>query len=217
MNTTRENIRKSLRSLARMEGQNVAFARRIGETKQKVGNWLSGRNLPDIETLANVARIYGVSMTDIFNGVEFDVKSYDSVCTNIATPIFGRIAAGKPIEMMEIDRRFPVPETVLKQHRNAFLLMVEGESMNRRLPNGCLVLIDPDERDVIDGYPYAVTLNRRDITVKRVSRLANGIELSPDSWDTTFCVMRYNLGKENDEVKIIGRVVWATMPFDYRI
>ena len=55
-------------------------------------------------------------------------------------------------------------------------------------------------------------------TIKRVKKLANGYELTPHSYDPTYLPIVYDYNRnDTEEVTIIGKVVWATMPFDYEI
>lgn len=131
-------------------------------------------------------------------------------------PLYGSIAAGTPIEMVEVEDTFPIPSEMHRRYPEAFLLRVEGESMNRVLPNGCMALVDPCEAMERDGEPYAVCVNGYDATIKRVRTLANGFELDPDSTDPTYKPTIYDYGVEGTEtITVIGRVVWYCVPFDW--
>lgn len=52
------------------------IAKKIGTSRQNVGNWLSGKSKPDIFALKNIAQAYGVS-TDYLLGIS-DVKTSDA-------------------------------------------------------------------------------------------------------------------------------------------
>lgn len=135
----------------------------------------------------------------------------------IDVPLYGSIAAGTPIEMIDVDDTHPIPSEVHEKYPDAFLLRVKGESMNRVIPNGCYVLVDPC--DVVDAemQPYAVCVNGFDATIKRVRTLSNGFELVPDSTDPTYKPTVYDYGEPDTEtVTVIGRVVWYTLPFEWR-
>lgn len=134
-------------------------------------------------------------------------------------PIYGRIAAGIPLDMDSMDGRAPIPYEVMRKHPHAFLLKVDGESMSNVLPNGCFALVDPDRKtDIINGNAYAVCVNGYAATIKRVVKLANGFELAPDSKDPTYKPMIYDYGVEGTEtITVIGEVVWYTLPFDFVI
>lgn len=140
------------------------------------------------------------------------------VTTNnfIDVPLYGSISAGIPIEMIEIEGTHPVPMKVADKYPDAFLLRVEGESMNRILPNGCYALIDPCESIDRDNQPYAICVNGYDATIKRVHQLANGFELLPDSTDPTYKPKIYDYGvPDTDIITVIGRVVYHVLPFDW--
>ncbi len=130
--------------------------------------------------------------------------------------LYGSIAAGRPLEMIEVTDTFPVPRVLHERYPDAFLLRVVGESMNRILTNGCYALVDPCEEIERDYQPYAVCVNSHAATIKRVRKLSNGFELVPDSDDPTFRPVIYDFGVEGTEtVTVIGRVVWDTKPFDW--
>lgn len=134
----------------------------------------------------------------------------------VDVPLYGAIAAGTPIEMIEVEGTHPVPTKVQEQHPDAFLLKVEGESMNRILPNGSYALVDPCDDVERDGQPYAVCVNGYDATIKRVRKLNNGFQLVPDSNDPTYPVETYNYNEPGTEtITIIGRVVYYVLPFDW--
>ena len=189
--------------------------RQCSEDKSTVGNWETSVSMPDFEGLGNVARVLGVTVSDLFKE-DLDV---DALVPYIEIPVFGEIAAGDPIEMDECDFAFPAPYQMAKMHPNAFFLKIEGESMNRKLPNGCYALVDPDLKDpIVNNCVYAVCVNGYSATAKRVRSLANGIELMPDSDDPTYKPKLFDYGESDTEtVTVIGKVVWYTVPFDFEI
>lgn len=133
----------------------------------------------------------------------------------VATPLYGSIAAGTPIEMLEVDDEFPIPAEMASRYPDAFLLKVAGESMNLKIPNGAYALVSPTS-EVIDGQPYAVCVNGDEATIKRVRKLHNGFELIPESTDPTFEVKTYNYNEPGTEtITVIGRVVYYVLPYDW--
>lgn len=184
-------------------------------------NWEQCLNAPqDIEMLKKIADTLHTSMESLLG---YDVVLPGSISENIDdyfvyVPLFGRIAAGEPLYMDKVDNHVLTPMELTRKYPHAFFLTIDGESMNRVLPNGCYALINPDEKQVIDGVAYAVCVNGYDATVKRVRRLENGVELVPDSTDPTFHPMVYDHTVAGTEtITIIGRVVWYTVPFDFEI
>jgi len=198
-----------------------------GKTQEEVARDLdipisSYRGYEQLTTNPELPRVELIA--DYFNCAVDDLlgkpRNVIDVCVGdmVNVPLLGSIAAGEPIEMDAADNVFPISSSIYLEHPHSFLLHVEGESMNKRIPNGSLVLIDRDEREPIEGSPFAVCVNGYDATIKKLRRLSNGIELVPDSWDVTYKPKQYDFGNPNDEeITIIGRVVWMTAPFDYEI
>ena len=131
-------------------------------------------------------------------------------------PLYGNISAGSPSEAVVTKQTFPIPSELAERYRRAFLLVVTGESMNRVLPNGCYALIDPVLQSEITEDIYAVRVGASDATVKRVKPLDNGVVLEPDSTDPTFRPRVFDFADDDDEqVVVIGRVVWFCPPLDW--
>lgn len=199
-------------------------AEKFGVPLSTYRNWEQCKNMPrDNDTIREMATYFGVSMEALFGydmvepGAFADLSGYGDDRFRLV-PVVGRIAAGRPIAMEEVDDHIPVPREVVARHPKTFLLKVEGESMNKVLPNGSYALVDPDDRDPVDNGAYAVCVNGYDATVKRVKKLANGFELAPDSDDPTYRPMVYDYGIEGtDEITVIGRVFWYVLPFDWTI
>lgn len=194
-----------------------ALASRLGVSKGTVGTWETKDTLPNMETLEKVASFFDAPVWDLF-GLQIEARDKEEFSSQ-ELRVYGRIAAGTPLEMEQGDYGFPCPTYILKQHPKAFYLEVDGESMSRVLPNGCLVLVDPMLKEpVINGKVYALCINGYDATVKRVRQLANGVELIPDSLDPTYRPQVFDNGVEGTEsITIIGRVVWYIVPFDFDI
>lgn len=206
-----------------------AFTEQAGLPYMTIYNMLkrgiSNSKTETVTAFYEALKIDWQSMGDLFSNPNLSqlklVKqaSDSNDCSSKEIRVFGRIAAGTPIEMEEGDFGFPCPTHLIEKHPKAFYLQVEGESMSRVLPDGCYVLVDPEQRDpVVNGRVYAVCVNGYDATVKRVRKLANGVELIPDSLDPTYHSMVYDSTVEGTEtVTIIGRVVWYTIPYDFEI
>ena len=191
------------------------LAEMIGTTQQQIARYESGNNDVKASVLIKLSGALDVTLSYLLGLKDADneAKTEDQF---VDVPLYGSIAAGTPIEMMEVEDTFPVPSRMHDAHPDAFLLKVEGESMNRILPNGCYALVDPCETVEENGAPYAVCVNGYDATIKRVRKLNNGFELVPDSTDPTYPVQTYNYNEPGTEtIAVIGRVVYYVLPFDW--
>lgn len=217
--SVRDTVLDKIRELVKLEGSNTAFAKRVGASKQAVGNWINGANAPDIEMIATIAKAYGIPLSEMLsNSVTYEVVSLENKKKNdfVDLPVMGEIAAGTPIEMTEIIDNHPCPKQIADKHPNSGWLRVEGDSYNKSIPNGCLALIDFDMKEPNEHSPFAVCVNGYSATIKRVKRLANGYELIPNSYDPTYLPMIYDYNKDDtEEITIIGQVVYAAFPFDW--
>lgn len=207
-------IAAKLKELRKRSGLNV---NQVGEYLNKSGKtisaWEVGRGEPDGDELMALCRLFNAHITD-FYGESIHV---DDTASFVDTPVYGSIAAGTPIEMIQVEDTFPLPKEKHDEYPDAFFLKVKGESMNRVLPNGVLALVDPCEAIDYDNEPYAICVNGYDATIKRVHKLNNGFELVPDSTDPTFKPVVYDYGVEGtDTITPIGRVVYHVIPFDWK-
>lgn len=194
----------------------ASLADKIGVSYSGYQNYEYGKRDIPADVLAKLADLYDVTIDYILRVSH--IRNIKNVTTSGFTdiPLYGSIAAGTPIEMIEIEGTHPVPTKVADKYPDAFLLKVKGESMNRILPNGCYALIDPCDDVDYDGKPYAVCVNGFDATIKRVKKLNNGFQLIPDSNDPTYVTETYNYNEPNTEIiTVIGRVVYFVLPFDW--
>lgn len=197
----------------------------IAEVSQTaVSSWECGNNVPRFTNAVKIVEaLPDLKMDDVYSevlGYARRVLRQSKTGSNSFygyAPLYGSIAAGAPLEMLEINEVYPVPNILLERYPKAFFLKIKGESMNLRLPNGSYALVHPTA-EVEDGRVYAVSVGRSEATVKRVRKLSNGIALEPCSTDPTFKtqVFDYEDG-ESETLSVIGRVVWYCVPYDYEI
>lgn len=187
------------------------LAEKVGTSQQTVYRWETGtRNISSVN-LDKISKALDVSIAYLMG---LEKLNRDG---SVDLPLYGSIAAGTPIDMMEVDSTHPVPTKVANQHPGAFLLKVEGESMNRILPNGSYAVIEPCRDVEHDGKPYAVCVNGYSATIKRVKKLANGFQLIPDSTDPTYEARTYNYNVPGTEtITVIGEVVYYVLPYDWK-
>lgn len=93
-------------------------------------------------------------------------------------------------------------------YQNLFALQVNGESMNKRIPNGYVAVfakdIEPESGDVV-----AVLIDGEDAMIKVFRRTSQAVIFQPDSWLQTFQTYTYRKDDEQD-YRIIGKLLYAT-------
>lgn len=185
-----------------------------------IRRWGQGQNDPDLNSLIQLIKLYGVSLESI---LEIEVAGDNSVNRNrnsrmTSAPLLSRITATASIEVITSDETYDIPSDIYERFPQAFLLKVKDDSMNRVLPNGCYALINPCQEASKSMKAYAVCVNGFDATVKRVKPLSNGYELIPDSIDPTYRPQIFDFNEiDTQPVTIIGEVVWYLVPFGFEI
>ena len=117
----------------------------------------------------------------------------------VNVPLLGRVAAGSPIEPVEVNETVPLPENLLGRSET-FALRVVGDSMvDDGILDGDLIVVEA-RADAPNGATV-VALVRGDATVKRLSRRRGRIHLVPANERLQPIVAR------EDEVVIRGVVV----------
>ena len=188
------------------------LAEKMDTTQQTIQRYESGSRDIKSSVLIKLSAVLGVSISYLLGMENTSIPNNDMV----EVPLYGAIAAGTPIEMVPVENSQPVPSEVRRRYPSAFLLKVEGDSMNRILPNGCYALVDPCDAVEHNGAPYAVCVNGYDATIKRVNKLNNGFELAPDSNDPTYSKQVFNYNEPGTQtITVIGEVVYFVLPFDW--
>jgi repressor LexA len=121
----------------------------------------------------------------------------------VGLPLVGRVAAGQPIfAEQNITDYMDVGDLVKKQHKDAFILKIVGDSMiDDGILNGDYVIVKP--QSTIENGEIGVALIEDEATVKRIFVKANKLILKPAN--SKYKEMIY---KRNDEnVRIMGIVI----------
>lgn len=209
---------KNLREAAGLTAQEVGD--KVGKSAKTIYAWENGRGQPDADLLIKLSKIYNAKVNDFF---EYAVVSLDSP-TNVSwveIPYYGSIAAGTPIEMLNVDDTYLVPSKIVNEHPGHRLgvLKIKGNSYNAGgIFDGFFVVVDFDETEPKNDHtPYAVSIDDETATVKAIEKLEDGLRLLPNSYDPTIQPITFDYSKDDGRnVSVLGEVVWTFAPFDYR-
>ena len=86
MGENNDQIRELIIELCKAEGSQVRFAKRIGATPQKVGNWVNGRNNPGADAVVSISKAYGIPVESIVgrSSTEYSfVGLNETICPDI--------------------------------------------------------------------------------------------------------------------------------------
>lgn len=156
-----------------------------------------------LELVNDFANLFGVT-TDYLLGK--DDNNNESQRLFYMCPVYGSISAGIPNWAEEcIEGRIPIDPVLFNiiNPEEHFFLRVNGESMNKEVPNGSYALIH--KQDIVeDGEIAVVLVNGYEATLKKFSRQGEFIVLEPMSTDESFKVQIYD---KNTPIKILGKYV----------
>jgi repressor LexA len=93
-------------------------------------------------------------------------------CAAVELPLLGYVAAGQPIEALEVADAFAVPESFVRR-QNTFVLRVKGTSMiNDGIWDGDYIVVE--ERTTADNGETVVAIINGEATVKKFHRDKGG-------------------------------------------
>lgn len=121
-------------------------------------------------------------------------------------PLLGRVHAGKAQEPDVLQDAVSVPYEIIMRHPQGYFLQVEGDCMDNIYPEGCYILIDPEQRPS-NGSIAVVSIDGADYVMRRLYRGANTLILSPDSHNAEHEDMVFGAATEHT-VEFHGTVVW---------
>ena len=188
------------------------IAPKLKITTSAYGSYEQGRNEPPYSKLKMLAEIYNISVSTL-TGEPKDTLEFiaQSVSVHTYPYIDNYVSAGSPTTISGMNNlpKIQVPDELIGSYAGSnklFFLKVNGESMNKVIPNDSVIgiieydsIYDLKNGDIVvystQDNEYAVKYFYRDGT-KLIFRPAS---TNPNYYDTIFDI--------KDNVKIIGKVV----------
>jgi repressor LexA len=98
----------------------------------------------------------------------------------ISLPLLGTVAAGLPIEAVQVPESIGVPEDLVRRGGNHYVLRVRGNSMiDEQIRDGDFVIVN-DKRSADNGEMVIALIDGTSATVKKFYRERDGrIRLQP--------------------------------------
>lgn len=212
----KESFPKRFRQV--IEQQNITqteLSKKTGITQSSISDWLNGKYSPKQDKIDILSRALNVSPAYLMG---WDEEPEDKVTIIGKADIMktykyipSSVAAGKPDNIDGQNyQQISIPSSFLGKyanHSNLIIMKVNGDSMNKIIPNGSLIGILPYETsyDIQDGDIVVFNDSSFDYSVKRYYKVDNKIIFKPESTSPIFTDIVYDLTEEN--VEIIGKVV----------
>lgn len=192
--------------MEKKSGSVKAFSTEIGLAYTTVRSILErGIFNAKVENVIKICNGLNIRPEDIM-----DIKKPEPIESSIETlpvkkiPVVSKISAGLPIYSEEnlVDYIY-FATNKLNSDKEEIGLKVSGDSMDKIFQDGDIVVVEKDSI-VENGQLGVVMVNGYNATVKRIRYNKNQIILIPESNNPEHLPQVYG---EDDEVKIIGRVV----------
>lgn len=179
----------------------------VDVSRSTITQWERGWTTPRMGNVQLLAGALGVSTADI---IADELPPSNAIKPTTAkpayAPLLGRVHAGKAQEPDVLQDAVPVPYEIIKRHPQGYFLQVEGDCMDNVYPEGCYILIDPEQRPS-NGSIAVVSIDGADYVMRRLYRGANTLILSPDSHNAEYEDMVFAATTEHT-VEFHGTVVW---------
>lgn len=179
----------------------------VDVSRSTITQWERGWTTPRMGNVQLLAGALGVSTADIIADELPPSNAIKPATAKPAyAPLLGRVHAGKAQEPDVLQDAVPVPYEIIKRHPQGYFLQVEGDCMDNVYPEGCYILIDP-EQCPSNGSIAVVSIDGADYVMRRLYRGANTLILSPDSHNAEHVDMVFAATTEHT-VEFHGTVVW---------
>lgn len=213
-------VRENIVELRRRYGiTQEELAKIAGVSRGAVSQWEGGFSEPRMGAIQKIADHYGLLKSNIIEdggmiSIEYDGRSprFDAPAnaipvrgTSAMVPVrvLGRTHAGQSMDEHESDYEAEFPEGVVSRHPRCFALKVEGDCMNRRYPEGCHVLVDPDA-EPLNGRAVVAEFEDGRSVLRCYYRGQSSLMLTADSFSEYEDIILTG----EDPVKLVGVVVW---------
>lgn len=212
----REVMANKLREARNAKGLTAAeVGSQVGKSAKAIYSWESGQGQPDADMLIALSRLYGLKVSDFYSSQPIEHET-----SWMEIPFYGSIAAGVPIEMIDVEDTYLVPSKIIREHEGHRLgvMQIKGNSFNAGgIYDSFYVVVDFDDKEPTNSHdPFAVSIDNSTATVKAIEELENGIRLLPNSYDPTIQPMTFTYDECNDrDVSVLGKIIWTFAPFDY--
>lgn len=190
------------------------LAKIAGVSESTVGKWVLEKATPRMGPIQKISDYFRIPKSYILeedsqDSLKVPVSRYRHFDIPISAGLPDHVAAVTDADTIEL------PDSVMGKHagqRDIFITRVNGESMNKIIPDGSLIAVKPISVHQIKQSDIIVYSDGGDYSVKRFYKSGDQLIFRPDSHDDDF--YDYITSVENDELTIHGKVVVYIVELD---
>lgn len=195
------------------------LAKIAGVTPSSVSHWRNGVRIRKAP-LDKICSHFGLTEDDLLSdryGLAGDrsIRQFSSIKpipitakgrATVPLLTMGKVHAGTMEDEEEARIQVDVPLIVFDSHPKAFALIVEGDCMNKHIPAGALVLVDPHVTP-INGSIIVAENEHYQAIMRRYYKGNDTLILSADSYEKYDDIV-FREGSSDAQIRLIGVVVW---------
>lgn len=186
-----------------------------------LSDWINAKTYPRIDKIELMANYFGIKKSDLVEDSSQNANNLTHLYNSSSYNYFDAgLSAGV---LMEVDpftqqntKQIILSDVMMGKYagdKDIFISHVNGESMNRIIPNESLIAIKKFQTiDDLANGDIVVFQDGGDMSIKRFYNDRNSqiITFNPDSFDSSFHPINYRY-EDFEDVRIVGKVVVYTV------
>lgn len=193
-----------------------ALARIAGVAPSSVNGWRNGA-VPRRNAIEKMCQALEITRDDIMSdefglaakehgryAVPSGAKPVRGSSAMVPLRVLGATHAGDRMDEDESDYMVEFPRSVAERHPGCFALRVEGDCMNRRYPEGCHIMVDPN-MEPRNGSAVVAEFEDGRSVLRNYLRGSSTLMLTADSFAEHEDII---VTLDDPPVRTVGVVVW---------
>lgn len=183
------------------------FGEIVGVSSMAVSQWETGRAVPRMGAVQKISDYFHISKGSLIDEDSSTLTKLPISGSTATLPLrtLGKVHAGvMDDDTICDDEGVQVPERVVLAYPDAFLLRVEGNCMDRVIPEGSHVVVVP-HKEPTNGSIVVIHDDAYEAIMRRYYKGSSALMLSPDSYEEEYQDIIVHDGQE---ITLIGVVVW---------
>lgn len=201
------SLQKNIKAFRLKQGLTQAeLAAKLGVDRSSVTQWETGVTTPRMKVITKLSTLFNTTPSVLISDSSPLTKLPISGSTaTLPLRTLGKVHAGVMDDDDACDdEEIQVPERVVLAYPDAFLLRVEGNCMDRVIPEGSHVVVAPHKVPT-NGSIVVIRDDTYEAIMRRYYKGSSALMLSPDSYEEEYQDIIVHDGQE---ITLIGVVVW---------
>lgn len=202
-------IGKNIKRLRKMHGlTQEELAKQLDVSRAAVTQWETGWSSPRMGMIEKLSAFFNVSKSELIDDPNplfpDGAKPVRGSSAMVPLKVLGATHAGDRMDEDESDYMVEFPQSVADRHPGCFALRVEGDCMNRRYPEGCHIMVDPN-MEPRNGSAVVAEFEDGRSVLRNYLRGSSTLMLTADSFAEHEDII---VTLDDPPVRTVGVVVW---------